>query len=127
MFLKKGLMVIFTGLMLAGCASATREDPIDFSDLEIPTFTDATVHDPSVIRVGDTFYVFGSHLAVAKTEDFMHWTQIAYSAEGMHPIFGNAREKFIETLTWAESNTFWAPDMIQLEDGRFLFYYNACR
>jgi len=127
MFLKKGLVMIVAGLVLAGCSLLTNDEPLDFSDLDIPTFSEVSVHDPSVIRVGDTFYVFGSHLAVAKTTDFMHWTQIARYAQGEHPIFGNAQEKFAETLAWAESNTFWAPDMIQLEDGRFLFYYNACR
>ena len=105
----------------------SENERISFTDLEHPVFSDVTVHDPSVIRVEDTFYIFGSHLAVASTKDFMNWTQIASSAAGNHPIFGNAQEKFAETLQWAQSNTFWAPDMIQLEDGRFYFYYNACR
>ena len=100
---------------------------ISFADLERPVFSEVTVHDPSVILVDDTFYVFGSHLAVAKTKDFINWTQVASSAAGIHPIFGDAQEKFAETLQWAQSNTFWAPDMIQLDDGRFYFYYNACR
>ena len=102
-------------------------EKISFADLERPAFSEATVHDPSVILADGTFYVFGSHLAVAKTKDFMNWAQVASSAEGIHPVFGNAREKFAETLQWAQSNTFWAPDMIQLENGRFYFYYNACR
>ena len=29
------------------------------------TFKNAAVHDPSIIRSGNTFYVFGSHLAAA--------------------------------------------------------------
>ena len=29
----------------------------------LPTFQNVSVHDPSVIKAGDTFYVFGSHLA----------------------------------------------------------------
>lgn len=127
MFLKKSLMMTFLSFILAGCAAIDHEAPLDFSNLDIPTFSEVTVHDPSVIRVGDTFYVFGSHLAVAKSQDLMHWTQIAFNAHGTHPIFGNAQEKFADTLAWAETDTFWAPDMIQLADGRFYFYYNACR
>ena len=32
---------------------------------------------PSVIRVDDTYYIFGSHLAAAKSTDLMNWTLIA--------------------------------------------------
>jgi len=128
MRLREGVMMaIWAGVLLTGCALTGESEPINFDDLERPTFSEVTVHDPSVIRVGDAFYVFGSHLAVARTEDFMNWTQIGYNAHGIHPLFGDAQEKFSETLEWAETDTFWAPDMIQLADGRFYFYYNACR
>jgi len=102
-------------------------DKMNFSRLEVPTFNDVSVHDPGIIQVGDEYYVFGSHLAVAKTKDFISWEQIATNAHEIHPIFGNAQENFKSCLEWAESKTFWAPDMIELEDGRFVFYYNACR
>jgi beta-xylosidase len=35
-------------------------------------FRDVSVHDPSVIKVNDTYYVFGSHLAAAKTKNFLN-------------------------------------------------------
>ena len=35
------------------------------------SFQDVSVHDPSVIEVDGTYYVFGSHLAGAKSEDLM--------------------------------------------------------
>ncbi|MFN7252316.1 MAG: glycoside hydrolase family 43 protein [Anaerobacillus sp.] len=91
-----------------------------------PEFTDASVHDPSVIRVNDTFYVFGSHLASAKTTDLMNWQQISTSVNESNPLIPNVFEELKETFEWAQSNTLWAPDVIQLEDGRFYMYYNAC-
>jgi len=124
--MKKITLLLLGVIILTACQPSIGE-PTDLSQLEPPTFTDVSVHDPSIIRVGDTFYVFGSHLAVARTTDFMHWEQIARYAYGYHPMFGYAQEKFAETLLWAQSTTFWAPDMIELTDGRFLFYYNACR
>jgi len=99
----------------------------DFTRISAPIFKEAHVHDPSVIKVDDDYYVFGSHLAVAKTKDFMIWEQIATNAQGEHPIFDKPQEKFKETLAWAETKTFWAPDMVMLEDKTFRFYYNACR
>ena len=113
--------------LVFGCGTMSKRERISFANLERPVFSEVTAHDPSVILAGGTFYIFGSHLQTAKTDDLMNWTQIAESAAGIHPFFGNAREKFAECLRWAESNTFWAPDMIRLEDGRFFFYYNSCR
>ncbi|AZK48997.1 glycoside hydrolase family 43 protein [Paenibacillus lentus] len=94
---------------------------------EAPKFENASVHDPSVIKVEDTYYVFGSHLAAAKTTDFMNWTQIASGVHDGNPLIPNVTTELAETLEWAQSNTLWAPDVIQLPDGRFYMYYNACK
>nr|WP_230873729.1 glycoside hydrolase family 43 protein [Paenibacillus woosongensis] len=94
---------------------------------EVPKFKNASVHDPSVIKVDDTYYVFGSHLAAAKTTDFMNWTEIASGVHDGNPLIPNVTSELAETLEWAQSNTLWAPDVIQLPDGRFYMYYNACK
>jgi len=94
-------------------------------------FQNASVHDPSVIKVGDTFYVFGSHLASAKSKDLMKWTQMTSSVSATNPLFlngsANVYTELAETFSWAQSNTLWAPDVKQLADGRFYMYYNACK
>ncbi|PTX90642.1 hypothetical protein DB354_18405 [Opitutus sp. ER46] len=93
-----------------------------------PAFTlNATVHDPSVVREGDAYYVFGSHLASARTTDLMNWTQISTSPTTGNALVPYPQTEFAEALTWAETNTFWAPDVIKLADGRFRFYYCACK
>lgn len=92
-----------------------------------PVFKDASVHDPSVIKVADTFYVFGSHLAAAKTKDLMQWDQIASGVNPDNPLFENVTQELKETFTWAQSDTLWAPDVRQLRDGRFYMYYDACK
>ncbi|MGM0878062.1 MAG: LamG-like jellyroll fold domain-containing protein [Bacillota bacterium] len=92
-----------------------------------PVFKDASVHDPSVIKVGKEYYVFGSHLAAAKTKDFMQWNLVASGANSENPLFDNVVEELKETFDWAQSDTLWAADVIQLEDGKFYMYYNACK
>ncbi|WP_433943977.1 family 43 glycosylhydrolase [Paenibacillus sp. SN-8-1] len=94
---------------------------------EAPVFQEASVHDPSVIKVGDTFYVFGSHLAAAKTKDFMKWDMIASGVKDGNKLIPNVTEELKDTLSWAQSDTLWAPDVIQLADGKFYMYYNACK
>jgi len=90
-----------------------------------PVFVDANVHDPSVFRVGDTFYVIGSHMSMAKTDDFMKWTQV--SAYVTHnPLVPNVREDFKEAFEWAQTDTFWAGDIEPMPDGRFFMYYCNC-
>lgn len=93
----------------------------------IPQFRDASVHDPSVIKAGDTFYVFGSHLAAAKSRDLMQWDLIAAGANRRNSLFNDVTQELAEALAWAQTTTLWAPDVIRLKDRRFYMYYNASK
>lgn len=90
------------------------------------SFMDVSVHDPSVLKVGDTYYIFGSHLAAAKTTDLMHWTLIDSGVKKDNKIIPDAMTEMKEAFDWAKTTTFWAPDVIQLEDGKFYMYYCNC-
>ena len=92
-----------------------------------PTFTDVTVHDPSVVVADDEVWVFGSHLQVARTDDLMAWEQVASGVDADNPIFDDVRSELAETFDWAQTDTLWAADVLQLPDGRFAMYYNACK
>lgn len=94
---------------------------------KIPAFREASVHDPSVIRVDDTFYVFGSHLAAAKSGDLMSWESIASGVADGNKLIPNVKAELKETFAWAQTDTLWAADVIQLGDGKFYMYYNACK
>lgn len=93
----------------------------------LPSFVNASVHDPSVIKVEDEYYVFGSHLAAAKSADLMKWYSFADGVSATNPLFNNVLTELADTFAWAESNTLWAADVIQLGDGKFYMYYNACK
>jgi|GEM_PF-739529 len=89
----------------------------------IPSFSNVSVHDPSVVRAGSEFYVFGSHLASASTTDWMHWTQLSSGVAAGNPLAPDPLVEFQEVLAWAKTNTLWAPDVIRLGDGRYYMYY----
>ena len=61
-----------------------------------------SVHDPSIIKADGTYYVFGSHLADAKSTDLMKWTQM-HSDYGWNrnwktnSIYGNILTNFVQT------------------------------
>ena len=89
-------------------------------------FQNVSVHDPSVVKYEDTYYIFGSHLAAAKSTDLMNWTLIGSGVNKTNPIIPDAMNEMPEAFSWSQSDTFWAPDVIQLADGRFYMYYCNC-
>lgn len=96
-------------------------------NMDIPVFRDVSVHDPSIIKADDGyFYIFGSHMAAAKSLDLISWEQISRDAKAGNTLVDNAQEEMREALTWARTDTFWAPDVQQLADGRYYYYYCAC-
>jgi arabinan endo-1,5-alpha-L-arabinosidase len=91
------------------------------------SFAEVSVHDPSVIRANGQYYVFGSHLAAAKTPDLMHWTKIAEGVNPANPLIPDVANQLAETFAWAQTSTLWAPDVIRMDDGKYYMYYNACK
>jgi arabinan endo-1,5-alpha-L-arabinosidase len=96
---------------------------------QTPTFTNVSVHDPSVVKEGNSYYIFGSHMASASSPDLIKWTQISSSPASPNPLIRNGapRVEFAEALAYAVTDTFWAPDVIKLGNGKFYYYYCACK
>lgn len=82
------------------------------------------VHDPSIFVDADGMnYVFGSHTAVASSEDLIGWKQLNFDyGNGKNvPFYGNLEETFAEPFKWAgfddgdvsgNGYAVWAPDII---------------
>ena len=49
-----------------------------------------SVHDPSIIKDNGKYYVFGSHLATAKSADLINWTLMSgdYQNPINNPVYG---------------------------------------
>lgn len=116
---------------------------------ETRTQNKVSIHDPAAISVVDdegeeTFYVFGTHVAQAKTKDFQSWEvphMREYENMEDNIIFGNTVENLSETFEWAghedadSSHGFnlWAPDVIWSDDfewangdtGAYLMFYSS--
>ena len=108
--------------------------PAPSVDPEQINYNDIPVHDPSVIRDDDgTFYVVGSHLAMASSTDLVTWDQTAAGIEleepdfANNPLFSNYDYVVAEGIEWTGGYAgSWASDLIKLDDGRYYFYYNHC-
>ena len=103
-----------------------------------------SVHDPSIINDNGQYYVFGSHIAVAKSTDLINWTSLSkdYENPTNNRVYGNLRETFKESFKWAGYDdgdcsggnyAVWAPDVFYNPDyawsdgskGAFMLYYSA--
>ena len=94
---------------------------------EVPQFTDVTVHDPDVVKVGHIYYVFGSHLASAKSTDLIKWEQI--SADLQPGSTGNRLvpdifEEFREVFELIGTKDTWAKTVIML-NGKYYMYFSV--
>ena len=117
------LAMVLCGLCAAGLAEGTEAEEV----VKPPRISSVSVHDPSVIRAEDgTFYIFGSHMAAAKSDDLINWKLISKDAQQGCTLVENVQEQMKEALSWARTTTFWAPDVQQLPDGRYAMYYCTC-
>ncbi|MGM0881572.1 MAG: LamG-like jellyroll fold domain-containing protein [Bacillota bacterium] len=107
-----------------------------------PEFQNVSVHDPSIIKDGDTYYVFGSHIDAAKSTDLINWTRFTngYTTPG-NTLFGDLSENLAGSFAWAGENdsdskggySVWAPDVFWNKDyrnedgttGAYMMYYSA--
>src|SRR5882672_4532448 len=72
-------------LTLSACLFDFPDPTVDASRI---TLNDLAVHDPSVIRADDgTYYVFGTHLAAARSTDLMNWQYIANGVDPANPLY----------------------------------------
>lgn len=108
-----------------------------------------SVHDPSIMSVIDeagkeNFYIFGSHLAEAKSTNLKTW-QVPFTKEYGNmtndPVLGNVDENLKESFKWAgkdDANSaggyaIWAPDVIwnpnyvweNGDRGAYMYYYST--
>ncbi len=78
------------------------------------SYSRVSVHDPSIIKSGSTYYIFGSHLAFAKSTDLKKWNTFRNN------INSNYTSLFKTEFEWAKkgdsvynpSGNMWAPDVI---------------
>lgn len=99
-----------------------------------------SVHDPSIVKTDDTYYVFGSHIEAAKSSDLINWRRFSngYSAYN-NVVFGDLSQNLKKAFAWAGEDledceggfAVWAPDVVWDKDyknsdgseGAYLMYF----
>ena len=99
-----------------------------YVDPPAPTFSNVSVHDPSIMKIDNQFYIVGTHLASGKSTDLMNWTRItgdgANPSNRFYPQTGPDSITPIADQIAKAGSGIWALDTIKLKDGRYYQYYS---
>ena len=99
-----------------------------------------SVHDPSIIKTNDTYYVFGSHIEAARSKDLRNWKRFSNGYATTNNVeFGNLSQNLKKAFAWAGEDledcaggfAVWAPDVVWDADyintdgsrGAYLMYF----
>jgi len=112
-------------LLTTGCG---QKEKLQSDAPVVYTFENVSVHDPAIIKGEDgDWYIFGSHLGVAKTGDLMNWSYVNDGMKANSKVIPDVYNTMADAFAWSRSNTFWAPDVIKLQDGKYHMYYCNCQ
>ena len=123
--MKLAFILLSGGLVLGACRNEDIETKKVEQIIDAPVFHNVSVHDPSVLGTDDGAYIIGSHLQFAKSDDLMKWESLSESVPTTN-LFEDVYAELAEDFEFAQSDTLWASDIIQLEDGRYYMYYCIC-
>lgn len=130
-------------MMFASCSVSEDEPDYDFTvsyeGIELGNVSSgASVHDPSILKVGDKYYIYGSHMSAAACTDLLTWRFIANGYRASNSVFGQIYSVYDEAFAYAGSpksvirtddaatggEHVWAPDVIYNKAmGKYVMYY----
>lgn len=87
------------------------EEPEEFLDVE---HAKVSVHDPSIIKADGKYYIFGSHMAWAKSNDLMNWDYFKNNINTDYELLmGDIWEEYAKSETNPNlRGNLWAPEVI---------------
>lgn len=113
-------------LSLTGCAGNGK----DANDvLKGNAAIGVSVHDPAILKADGKYYIFGSHMAAAESENLADWTIFAEGVNGGNKLFDNLFDKDMAAFSFVGRFTdgkyaVWAPDVIYNESmGKWVMYF----
>ena len=129
---KLARLILCTIIFIMGLGGAAMAQQIE----------EVSVHDPSIIKDDSKYYVFGSHITTAVSNDLINWEYVArgYNTPG-NVHFGNLSENLKGSFKWAGEDdgdckggfAVWAPDVYYNPKylwsdgtrGAYMMYYSA--
>ena len=111
--------VLFATALITPC-SAFAESIYQYNDLQR-----VAIHDPSIFRDRDgKYYVVGSHMGMAESDDMINWTNEGFTLEGENYLSVNGgtwKDNLAEALEWTSRYQYAVPERYNEEN----FEYNC--
>lgn len=94
-----------------------------------------SVHDPSILKADGSYYIFGSHMAAAKSDDLLNWEKVADGYGKGNPVYGQIYDVAETAFAYSGNKNsliptddkqthVWAPDVIYNKTtGLYYMYY----
>ncbi|MDA3880342.1 MAG: arabinan endo-1,5-alpha-L-arabinosidase [Prolixibacteraceae bacterium] len=108
------IICFFSLISAMAVAQPNNQKPIENNGLK----GDLGVHDPVMIKGGDTYYVFGTGISVKTSKDKINWTNAAgvFAKDAPLPWWKNDIPE--------HNGHIWAPD-IHYRNGKYHLYYSV--
>lgn len=125
---------LVTTLLLSGCTKQQSADvaypsaPPEYQMYDTANINNETawnisnVHDPSILKDGDTYYIYSTDVKVGgtmtpgvmvrKSKDLISWEWVGYALDGIPA----------EAQQWTGAANLWAPDIEKFGDTYYLYY-----
>ena len=125
-------LVIF--LSITSCQRLEKNYSMTLENEEVGEYSaGVSVHDPSIIISKGDYYIFGSHMATAKSNDLVEWETVSEGYTPLNPVYtqffsGNGIFNYAGAATSViptddGSYHVWAPDVIYNEAlGKYMMY-----
>lgn len=90
-----------------------------------------SVHDPSIVEADGKFYIFGSHMEAAESDDLQSWKSFASGVNASNPLFDNLFDENMDAFSFVGEYVdggyaVWAPDVIYNETMRkWVMYFST--
>ena len=131
---------LFSFLLAGALALTGLQSNLTVREASAAAGTRVSVHDPSVVKDGSTYYVFGSHIEAARSENLRDWQRFSNGYARTNNVeFGNLSQNLSKAFAWAGEDledcaggfAVWAPDVFWDADfvntdgskGAYLMYF----
>ena len=90
-----------------------------------------SVHDPSLVEADGKYYIFGSHMEAAESDDLLGWKSFASGVNAANPLFDNLFDEDMAAFSFVGEYVdggyaVWAPDVIYNETmQKWVMYFST--
>ncbi len=130
------LAISMMGSLVACSGSEEKNFTVNYDDIATGSVSSGvSVHDPSILEVDGTYYIYGSHMTAAKSTDLLNWEYIGNGYSSTNPVYGQIYDVADQAFAYSGSKDsliptddggthVWAPDVIYNETtGLYYMYY----